>query len=89
VFVVSFFNPFGLREIQPADDADAFGHGTMHPRQFRVTGGLDQSQMKLLILPLRFRIGGRWAWGVLWLVAAFWLLRNIPAWPFSLLATPK
>lgn len=40
-------------------------------------------------LPIRFRIGGKWAWGIVWLVGAFWLFRNIPAWPFSLLAIPK
>ena len=39
-------------------------------------------------LPLRFRIGGRWAWGVAGVLIAFWVLRNIPAWPFTLLAPP-
>jgi hypothetical protein len=39
-------------------------------------------------LPVRFRIGGRWAWGVLGVLMAFWVLRNIPAWPFTLLAPP-
>ena len=38
--------------------------------------------------PVSFRIGGRWALGLCWLVLAFWILRNIPAWPFSLLAPP-
>lgn len=27
-----------------------------------------------------------WRWGVVTLVIAFWLLRNVPIWPFSLLA---
>lgn len=39
-------------------------------------------------LPLRFRIGGRWAWGIAALLLVFWVLRNIPAWPFTLLAPP-
>ena len=39
-------------------------------------------------LPIRFRIGGRWAWGVLGVLMAFWVFRNIPAWPFTLLAPP-
>ena len=39
-------------------------------------------------LPLRFRIGARWGWGVFGLLMAFWVFRNIPAWPFTLLAPP-
>jgi hypothetical protein len=39
-------------------------------------------------LPFRFRLGGRWAWGVFGLLTAFWVFRNIPAWPFTLLAPP-
>lgn len=39
-------------------------------------------------LPVRFRIGGRWAWGVFGVLMAFWVFRNIPAWPFTLLAPP-
>jgi hypothetical protein len=39
-------------------------------------------------LPLRFRVGGRWAWAVFGVLVVFWVLRNIPAWPFVLLAPP-
>jgi hypothetical protein len=39
-------------------------------------------------LPFRFRIGGRWAWGVLGMVLVFWVIRNIPEWPFTLLSPP-
>lgn len=39
-------------------------------------------------LPFRFRVGGRWAWGVLGIVLAFWVVRNIPEWPFTLLSPP-
>ena len=40
--------------------------------------------------PLVFtpRIGGRWAWVVLFLIIGFWILRNIPVWPCTLLAPP-
>jgi Protein of unknown function (DUF2752) len=40
--------------------------------------------------PLGFtpRIGGRWAWVVVFLIIGFWILRNIPAWPCTLLAPP-
>ncbi len=39
-------------------------------------------------LPERFRIGGRWAWGIVGVLLVFWVLRNIPVWPFTLLAPP-
>ena len=39
-------------------------------------------------LPVRFRIGGRWVWGLLVMLLVFWVLRNIPVWPFTLLAPP-
>jgi hypothetical protein len=39
-------------------------------------------------LPIRFRIGGRWAWGVFGVLMAFWVFRNVPVWPFTLLAPP-
>lgn len=39
-------------------------------------------------LPIRFRVGGRWAWGVLGIVLVFWVIRNIPEWPFTLLSPP-
>ena len=34
------------------------------------------------------RIGGRWAWVVVFLIMGFWILRNIPVWPCTLLAPP-
>jgi hypothetical protein len=39
-------------------------------------------------LPPRFRVGGRWAWGIAGVLLVFWILRNIPVWPFTLLAPP-
>lgn len=39
-------------------------------------------------LPPRFRIGGRLAWGIAGVLLVFWVLRNIPVWPFTLLAPP-
>lgn len=39
-------------------------------------------------LPPRFRVGGRWAWGFAGVLLVFWILRNIPGWPFTLLAPP-
>ena len=38
--------------------------------------------------PVKFRIGGRWAWWLLAVLLAFWVLRNVPLWPFTLLAPP-
>jgi hypothetical protein len=40
--------------------------------------------------PLRWRVrlGNRSLWGLVCLVAGFWLLRNLPWWPFTLLAPP-
>jgi hypothetical protein len=40
--------------------------------------------------PLRFRlnVGAAGAWAILWIVVAFWILRNLPWWPFTLLAPP-
>lgn len=32
------------------------------------------------------RLGPRWAWCTAAAVGTFWVLRNVPAWPFSLLA---
>ncbi|WP_439628984.1 DUF2752 domain-containing protein [Gemmata sp.] len=37
---------------------------------------------------LRARRSSRWGWGVLAVVVAFWVLRNVPAYPFTLLAPP-
>jgi Protein of unknown function (DUF2752) len=40
--------------------------------------------------PLGFRlsVGSKGGWVILWLILAFWLLRNLPTWPFTLLAPP-
>ena len=38
--------------------------------------------------PLCCRIGARAAWWILGLVVGFWVLRNLPVWPFTLLAPP-
>jgi len=40
--------------------------------------------------PPRYRLqpGARAAWLLVWLVIAFWILRNLPWWPFTLLAPP-
>lgn len=37
-------------------------------------------------LPFRLHVGARGAWVILWIVAGFWILRNLPWWPFTLLA---
>lgn len=37
----------------------------------------------------RLRVGPRMLWMFLWVLVAFGIFRNIPAWPFSLLAIPK
>jgi hypothetical protein len=34
----------------------------------------------------RLNPGAKGAWALAWLVIAFWILRNIPVWPFTLLA---
>jgi hypothetical protein len=39
-------------------------------------------------LAWRLRAGGRWGWGIAALLLVFWILRNIPFWPFTLLAPP-
>lgn len=40
--------------------------------------------------PLSFHLnpGTRGAWIIAWTVLAFWFLRNLPWWPFTLLAPP-
>lgn len=40
--------------------------------------------------PLGFRlnVGVRGAWAIAWIVISFWILRNIPYWPLTLLAPP-
>lgn len=37
-------------------------------------------------LPFRLKVGTRGAWAIVWLVVGFWILRNLPWWPFTLLA---
>lgn len=37
-------------------------------------------------LPVTLRVGGRWAWAMVVLILLFWVLRNIPLWPCTLLA---
>lgn len=39
-------------------------------------------------LPFRFNVGARGAWAIVWVVIGFWILRNIPMWPFLLLSPP-
>ncbi len=40
-------------------------------------------------LPFRLNVGIRGAWAIVWIVIGFWVLRNIPFWPFTLLAPPS
>lgn len=39
-------------------------------------------------LPRGLRVGPRTAWALFGVLLAFWVLRNIPSWPFTLLAPP-
>lgn len=39
-------------------------------------------------LPVSLRFGRGVMWGLIGAVLAFWVLRNIPQWPFTLLAPP-
>jgi hypothetical protein len=39
-------------------------------------------------LPISLRVGGIWAWVIVASILSFWLLRNIPVWPCTLLAPP-
>jgi len=39
-------------------------------------------------LPFRLRPGKKTTWTIVSLVLAFWILRNIPVWPLTLLAPP-
>jgi hypothetical protein len=36
----------------------------------------------------RLSVGAAGGWVIVWVVIGFWVFRNIPAWPFSLLAPP-
>jgi hypothetical protein len=39
-------------------------------------------------LPFRLAVGRYGAWVLMGVIVGFWILRNIPAWPFTLLAPP-
>ena len=39
-------------------------------------------------LPIRLHLGAVGGWVILALVVGFWVFRNIPQWPFTLLAPP-
>lgn len=39
-------------------------------------------------LPFRLNVGSAGAWAIVWLVIGFWVLRNLPWWPFTLLSPP-
>ena len=36
----------------------------------------------------RLSVGAAGGWLVVWVVIGFWIFRNVPIWPFSLLAPP-
>lgn len=37
-------------------------------------------------LPYRLNVGARGGWVILWVVIIFWISRNLPWWPFTLLS---
>jgi len=39
-------------------------------------------------LPVTLRLGGVWPWVIVAAILTFWVLRNIPVWPCTLLAPP-
>lgn len=39
-------------------------------------------------LPFRLHFGARGAWVIVFVITGFWVLRNIPVWPFTCLAPP-
>ena len=39
-------------------------------------------------LPFRLNVGSAGAWGIVWIVIGFWIFRNLPWWPFTLLSPP-
>lgn len=52
-------------------------------------GGLELTGwMRGKALPVRLLISGSGAWWLIGVVLAFWVMRNLPLWPFSLLALP-
>ncbi|CAN5134135.1 DUF2752 domain-containing protein [soil metagenome] len=49
--------------------------------------GVSQAKFAVTGLPLRrFFVGSRWIWGLLCLILVYGVLRNIPLYPFDLLA---
>ncbi len=38
--------------------------------------------------PFRLKVGKIGTWVIFWVVMSFWVLRNIPYWPFTLLSPP-
>lgn len=40
-------------------------------------------------LPFRLYLGAKTGWILVGIIVSFWILRNIPAWPFTLLAPPQ
>lgn len=39
-------------------------------------------------LPFRLNVGARGGWAIVVLLVSFWIMRNLPWWPFRLLAPP-
>ena len=39
-------------------------------------------------LPFRLNVGARGGWVIVVLLVSFWIMRNLPWWPFRLLAPP-
>ena len=39
-------------------------------------------------LPFRLNAGALGAWVIVWTVIGFWIFRNLPWWPFTLLSPP-
>ena len=39
-------------------------------------------------LPFRLKVGATGAWAIVWIVIGFWVFRNLPWWPFTLLSPP-
>ena len=39
-------------------------------------------------LPFRVKTGKAGAWAIVWIVVGFWIFRNLPWWPFTLLSPP-
>jgi len=39
-------------------------------------------------LPFRLNVGAKGGWAIVWILLGFWILRNLPWWPFTLLSPP-